>query len=489
MIGSIFFMGFCLAFYWKTKQYQKQKITYCSRKQHPLLFLYPTCLFLADHILRGYKAKYMQENRAKICAVSQGENMETVVSCFFCKKIALSISVIFCSCFFIFCNQINAKYQHAVIQKNKIERPAYGAGEKQVSVEAKISGQVGKKELHFSIEEQHYTEAQRKNEFKRAKQYIDQALLGKNVSVNKICYPIHLVEKIPGSALQIRWDLGETGCIDTKGKLHNKKLGFRKQVVKIIAYIKYFDITEEYPIFLQIYPAKISKQQRIIARLKQSIQNHVKQKKEEKYVTLPTQIEQKKVYYREKQEHRGAHLFFIGMLLSVVAYFIADYDWKQRYQNRKIQLMIDYSDLVNKFVLLLGAGMSIKGAWEKIVKEYIEEKKKNNQIHYVYEEMQITYQALCNGQNEYQAYEEFGKRTRLLPYLRFASLLSQNLRKGSAEVLQLLEIEAIEAFHERKEIAKRQGEEASTKLLLPMGVILAIVLMLILVPAFSNFKY
>ena len=79
--------------------------------------------------------------------------------------------------------------------------------------------------------------------------------------------------------------------------------------------------------------------------------------------------------------------------------------------------------------------------------------------------------------------EHFGKRIQLLPYLKFSSLLSQNLMKGSKGLLELLEYEALDAFEERKQMTKRLAEEASTKLLAPMMAMLGLVMVIIMVPA------
>ena len=50
----------------------------------------------------------------------------------------------------------------------------------------------------------------------------------------------------------------------------------------------------------------------------------------------------------------------------------------------------------------------------------------------------------------------------------------------------LLKIEAIQEIEERKALAKRLGEEAGTKLLLPMFLMLAIVLIIVIIPAFLS---
>ena len=48
----------------------------------------------------------------------------------------------------------------------------------------------------------------------------------------------------------------------------------------------------------------------------------------------------------------------------------------------------------------------------------------------------------------------------------------------------LLRLEAIQSFEERKARARRLGEEAGIKLLLPMFLMLAEVLVIVVVPAF-----
>ena len=52
---------------------------------------------------------------------------------------------------------------------------------------------------------------------------------------------------------------------------------------------------------------------------------------------------------------------------------------------------------------------------------------------------------------------------------------------------ELLEKEAVEAFEEQKNIAKQFGQQASTKLLLPMVMMLGIVIVVVTVPAFMSF--
>ena len=93
------------------------------------------------------------------------------------------------------------------------------------------------------------------------------------------------------------------------------------------------------------------------------------------------------------------------------------------------------------------------------------------------------------GANEGECYERFGERCGLPIYRKFAALLSQNLRKGTKGLALILKQEADNAFEERKSLAKKLGEEAGTKVLIPMFLMLAVVLVIIVVPAFLSMGF
>ena len=73
-------------------------------------------------------------------------------------------------------------------------------------------------------------------------------------------------------------------------------------------------------------------------------------------------------------------------------------------------------------------------------------------------------------------------------YRKFATLLVQNLRKGTAGLSRLLETEVQEAFAAQESLAKKRGEELETKLLLPMMLMLGLVIVMIMIPAIASFQ-
>ena len=156
---------------------------------------------------------------------------------------------------------------------------------------------------------------------------------------------------------------------------------------------------------------------------------------------------------------------------------------------RKKELLYDYSEVVSKLTLLLGAGMTTRMAWHKIAADYKDNIEHGKAVRRpVYDEICKTDYNIQAGISELKAYEQFGKRCDTREYMKLAALLQTNIRKGTKELRRLLEEETADAFEKRKNMAKIKGEEATTKLLMPMMMMLMIVMAIIMIPAVWSFQ-
>jgi tight adherence protein C len=58
--------------------------------------------------------------------------------------------------------------------------------------------------------------------------------------------------------------------------------------------------------------------------------------------------------------------------------------------------------------------------------------------------------------------------------------------KGNRELVDFLKLSATDSWEEKKQLVKQKGEKASTKLMIPIGMILIGIMIMILVPILSN---
>ena len=147
-------------------------------------------------------------------------------------------------------------------------------------------------------------------------------------------------------------------------------------------------------------------------------------------------------------------------------------------------MLLDHSELLSKLMVYLGAGLTIRGAWQRIAESYQAARKAGlREERPVYEEMLRTLLDMAGGVPEGKAYRDFGQRCRLRPYVKLCALLEQNRKNGGADLRALLSAEMEAAFEERKNAARRRGEEAGTKLLLPLFLMLLVVMVIVILPA------
>ena len=208
---------------------------------------------------------------------------------------------------------------------------------------------------------------------------------------------------------------------------------------------------------------------------------------EETAYYLPETLNGETVTWSKVPDLTGLELMALAAAAGAVCWTAKGREQEKERQKREEQMLRDYPEIVSKMVLLLGAGLGMRKVLERIAVDYRKNLALGGQKRFAYEEIVFTCQEMENGVSEQEAYQRMGMRMGTGAYRSLAVLLTQNLKKGSKGLLELLKQESQEAFEERRRQAKTTGEKASTKLLLPMGMMLAVVLVILTVPAFLSF--
>lgn len=171
----------------------------------------------------------------------------------------------------------------------------------------------------------------------------------------------------------------------------------------------------------------------------------------------------------------GGYLFFCVLILAAVI-VLSDRELNEKVKKRRQSIQLEFPDFVNKLTLLVNAGLTVSKAWEKAAFDAERQTP-------LYKELRIAVQAVRAGASEYKAYEEFAKRCHVPAVTRFVTVVLQNIRKGNSELVPVLRLLADECWEMRKNTAKKFGEEASTKLLLPMMLMFIAILLIVGMPA------
>ncbi|MBQ0000019.1 MAG: type II secretion system F family protein [Clostridiales bacterium] len=219
--------------------------------------------------------------------------------------------------------------------------------------------------------------------------------------------------------------------------------------------------------------------------LREAVAEFNEKKEDPDYYYLPQEWDGKKLVWEYPSDHTGSIIAALSLIMAVMLLIKKSREEAELRQKRYEELLLDYPALIMKFTLLIQAGMTVRKAFQKIALDYRRKKPRKKRI--AYEEILVTCYEMESGISEAEAYRRYGERCGQMKYKTFATLLIQNLQKGSRRLADMLETESVEAWEERKRHARVAGETASTKLLLPMVMMLMVVMALIMIPAFLSF--
>ena len=145
-----------------------------------------------------------------------------------------------------------------------------------------------------------------------------------------------------------------------------------------------------------------------------------------------------------------------------------------------------YTGTPDMHTVYMGAGLSFSNAVERICTDY-EKDVKEGKRRYAFEQMRLMNHCLHMGLGPGEVCMEWGNHFQEKEYGRFAMLLTQSFTKGAREIRSMMEKEQQEAFQVQIDYVRREGEEASTRLLFPMIVLLFLTMILVMFPAFMQF--
>lgn len=172
---------------------------------------------------------------------------------------------------------------------------------------------------------------------------------------------------------------------------------------------------------------------------------------------------------------------FVITVAGIAVLFLAVYtildDILYRVKKRKENLLYEFPQVINKLALLVNAGIEITDAWRQTAYSSYGD---------LYLEMQRVCRALDNGITLKHAYKDFIDRCNVKEISKLGVAIEQAHIKGNSEIAQALLDIAVLVWEERKHKAKRAGELANSKLLLPIIMVFCAIMMMVIVPIISN---
>ncbi len=408
--------------------------------------------------------------------LNPGDNIPALYDEYVVKKLSLTLMVIFAGTVIAAGMKYSSDRQAGVIADGKMTREGYAGETIHLDLEASIDESGNPISVELSPKK--LTDREIKEILPEFYELLGKKLLAENKSFESVTGNVDLVSSIKGYPFSVEWSSSDTGLI-AAGSGAVTPVDSNCQVI-LKASVRYLDREFEKEYFLTLVPKDYTGDNEIHYALEKLLRESEESSRENEDWIIPGEYEGENIIWKKSVSDYSTFVFAGIVLVGVIIFIMSDKDLGSKVEEKKKKMKSAYPDVIEKMILYIGAGMTVRAAFFKIASSG------SGEVNPVYSEMIFTCRELKSGISEEEGYERFGKRTGLQEYIRFSALLGQNLKKGSANLLSRLREEADSAVIERMQNCRRLGEEAVTKLLLPMILMLLVVMVMILLPAFTS---
>lgn len=461
----------------KNQKRQEQK-----QQKQKVSLLYRAAMFLYKQAcIRNLPLFNSRQVERDLLQLYPGENVQYLRTEYYVKKLSTMLTVLLLGGIFGITAKISADGKVLLKDDGSIPRGSYLEGRQEIQViagmeEGSLEIQIGLEPRRLSWEE---TE-------ELADSFLEQLpvlILGKNDSLLQVSHDLELLEEYEGYPFQVEWKSSRPDILGSSGSVREVR---EAQQLLLTVSFKYEEYEREEILEVTIVSPLRTTEELIYRDLEEYLISSEENSRGEEMWILPEQWEGRDIVWSQKVEDNSLLLCAAALAVAVLVYWMSDKDLHQQLEKRHQSLRREYPDLVHRLALFVGAGMTVRGAIGKISVDYEKKRESTGRRIPAYEEMLRTCRELQSGTSEGAALEHFGRRTGQQEYIRLSTLLMQNVKRGNSTLLERLREEADKAGEEKLMESKRLGEEAGTKLLVPMVMMLAVVMVMIMVPAFSG---
>lgn len=460
-----------------------------ARKEQPpeeagvlLKPFYKIAAYIYKHISTCFPRLFASRQvETDLAQLHPGEAKGCLKTDYYVKKTALSLTVVFVGTLLGGAVRLGVQGEVILGADGRVPRGSYGEGTFEITVAADYEG----REIILQVPVE-YRKLSREETEKLLGEFLErlpQLILGENESLEAVSGNLKLKKCYEGYPFSVEWNSSNLRVVNADGDVYPGNTPLR---VTLTAQLSYEEYSSEKEFTVTVTQPELSAEEALYRELEQLVFEAEEKSREKESFQLPEEFRGMALGWRQVTEDNSLVLWMAAIAAAAAVYLLSDKDLHERLEKRRKTMRQEYPELVHKLVLFVGAGMTIRGAFQKMAGDYAAKQKEGGAPSPTYEELLYTCRELRSGISEGAAYEHFGRRTGLQEYIRLSTLLTQNLKRGNSMLLDRLREEADRAAEERLQQSRKLGEEAGTKLLIPMVMMLAVIMVIIMIPAFSG---
>lgn len=358
-----------------------------------------------------------------------------------------------------------------------IDRPDIGQGEEYIEMEL-IDPESDVQEIYrLGIQAREYSEKEFRERARAMRTYIDSVILGENRDLEHISTDMVFPTKSEDEGLRVTWETDYPTIISNTGEVDLQDVDGSADI-NITATIKDDNYSEEYYITATVVESTDLSSTDIAKS--ELLELEEKSRISEQFV-LPEQINNVQVIREgDDYESQNAQLLIFGLIIIAIFGYYRISRLREAGSMRDEEIGEAYYGFVSRLSIYMGAGFTLQRSLAAAIR--------NEPCKYLRAEFESSLVYISSGVSEAKVYSELGRRIGLEEYMRLMSLISQNLAYGNSNLLSLLDTEVRNSYFLKKENIRKRGEQASEKLLVPSAILMLLVIIVVMYPAFIGIK-
>lgn len=425
-----------------------------------------------------FAAPQVERDLQQLCPGERGECLKTG---YYVKKGAVSLAILFVGTLFAAAARYSIRESRILDENGTVTRGSYQDGTRDIRVQTDYKDK--QYDFQVSVEPVMPSGEEMEAYFQEFLERLPEYILGENENLQKVMSDLDLEEYYGDFPIHVEWESSRPDLLGDMGYTAEVE---EPEKVTLLASLTYGGYGKTAEIEVTLTPPEFTEEEKLGMEMQEMLIQSQSESTEQAEWLLPGSWRGESIVWKQIVEDNSMFLWAAAVAASVMAYLFSDRDLHKRLEKRKEAIHKEYPEIVHKLLLFTGAGMTVRGAFQKIAGDYELKRQNGGRESPAYEEMLYACRELRSGVSEGAAYEHFGKRTGLQEYIRLSTLLMQNLKRGNSALLERLREEAAKAAQEQLQQGKKQGEEAGTKLLAPMVLMLTVIMVVIMIPAFSG---
>jgi pilus assembly protein TadC len=359
---------------------------------------------------------------------------------------------------------------------NQIKKINVGDAGRVEKLEVRGGGFKGKYEIE--VPKRKLTERELDKLFDQAYREIQRTYLGHNKDASRVTEDLDLKETYLDGLVNANWK-ADNDCVSSSGKVENTRLKRKKKVnLRATLRCEGEEMLEDFQVY--IYPVDLKTKEGLKKSIESELTKLQQKKDTREFIKLPGMLGNVKLKWYEQDDYKGFIVGVMGLILLVLYPFIELEKTLREKKYREQKYKEDYPRILQKLAMFVECGISVRRSFCLIRDSYVRGDRGGKRDGF--EVIKRAAKQLENGVSELEVYRRIGTETENRDFKKLSYLLCQNLKGGNEALIAVLEREVRDAIDRERIEIKTRGEMISTKLILPLMLMLFMVMLILVVP-------